>query len=165
MKGTDVKEHAELYLNTTVEDSAVLMLINESLNMIGDLALNDQEVVITTSVGGEWKPLPDDTTNVKAVYSGNDAVDDWYVRGMRIRFQRPGTYQVVIRQMIPEIESLSDEIQVHPLFKMAILSYVRGMLKMIDDDQSADGQALLAQFKEESIKAFNLLERIRNRGI
>ena len=76
MKGTDVKEHAELYLNTTLEDSAVLMLINESLNMIGDLALNDQEVMITTSVEGEWKPLPDDTTNVKAVYSGNNAVDD-----------------------------------------------------------------------------------------
>ena len=165
MKGTDVKEHAELYLNTTLDESKVLMLINECLNMIGDLALNDQEVTITTSNAGEWKALPFDTTNVKAVYEGTSAVDDWYVRGMRIRFQRPGTYQVVIRQMIPEIESLSDEIQVHPLFKMAILSYVRGMLKMIDDDESRDGQALLAQFKEESLKAFSLLERIRNRAI
>ena len=55
MKGTDVKEHG-LYLNTTLEDSAVLMLINESLNMIGDLALNDQEVTITTSVEGNGSP-------------------------------------------------------------------------------------------------------------
>lgn len=164
MTGTEVKEHVDLYLSTDVEDNKVLMLINESLNMIGDLALNDQEVTITTNGDAEWKSLPPDTTNVKSAYKGSDVVNDWFVRGTKIHFQSPGTYHVVIRQMVPEITDLSDEIMIHPLFKMAILSYVRGMFKVIDDDESRDGQALLAQFKEESLKAFNLLERIRDRG-
>lgn len=167
VKGSDVKLAAEVYLNTDdLEDSHVLLFINEALDLIGDLALHVQEVTFTTTSANQWCDLPEDTTSIQSVTnSSGKIVDDYKVQGMKVQFADPGVYTMVVRRMVPKVNNLNEPIVIHPLFNAAIISYVRGMLKKRDHDESQDGNSLVGQFWQECAKAHGILLKIRSRGV
>ncbi len=164
MTGNDIKEHLELYLSTTVDSEKVVLIINECLALIGDLVLCYDEIELSPGDGG-WDQLPENTTAVVSVTLDGKAYDNWTSRGTSIHFGELGVFNAVIRRMANEIKSLNDSIDIHPLFKPALIFYTRGIWKIIEDDTSQDGHRLLEQFKEESLKAYNIIKRIRDRGV
>ncbi len=164
MTGNDIKNYLELYLTTTVDSDKVVLIINECLNIIGDLALNYEVIEVTPGENG-WGKLPEDTTAVVSVEQNGKPYDNWTTRGLSIKLGSLGVYDVVLRRMIPQIEELADEIKIHPLFKSPIIAYTRGMWKVIENEDSQDGHRLLEQFKEEALKAYNILKNVRERGV
>jgi len=163
MTGLEAKRHLDVYVGVDSEEDLVLLIVNEALNLIGDLAFHTEEHSLFSRVESEWLDLPENTTNIQSVSMDGQQIQNYEIRGLKIRFENSGTYDVVIRTLPPKLEDLEDEIEVHPVFNSAIIAYLRGFYKMMDDDTSQDGARLLAEFKEECIKSFNTLERIRNR--
>lgn len=163
MTGLEAKKLLDTYLSVDAEPELVLTIINEALNLIGDLALHVEEYSIDFGELTGWVDLPSNTTSIQSVSMNDQQIQNYEIRGMKISFENPGTYDVVIRTLLPELVKLEDEIEIHPIFNSAIIAYLRGFYKMMEDDASQDGMRLLAEFKEECLKSHNTLDRIRNR--
>lgn len=145
--GNDIKVASELYTGASLEPEEILLIINESLDTIGDLALYDTEVSVVAEGKNEWCSLPEDTTAILYVedMTGQN-YNGWTTNGTKIKFQDVGEYLAGVRRMVPKISSLDDNILIHPLFRKAILAYTRGFIKLMDDDQSSDGMAQMQEF-------------------
>ena len=166
MTGDYVKQSAELYVGSDLDPADALMIINEATETIGDLALNYNEIDIVIAGGGNsWVSFPSDTTAIIIVYDEfGEIYELWSSRGTKVKIEDAGDYKAIIRQMVPKLTSLANEIQIHPLFNTAIIAYVRGFMKMRDDDSSPDGQAQMQKFTEEVQKAHVMLSAMRKRN-
>lgn len=145
--GNDIKVAAELYTGASLEPEEVILIINEALDTIGDLALHDTEVSVVAEEKNKWCNLPEDTTAILCVSDkAGQNYNGWTTNGTKIKFEDVGEYLVGMRRMVPKISTLDDKIVIHPLFRKAILAYTRGFIKLMDDDQSSDGMAQMQEF-------------------
>lgn len=162
--GEHVKRAAELYVGAEMDsEEDAILIINEALETIGDLALNSEDYPVIAE-NAEWNELPKDTTAINYVLDSDGKIyQEWTSDSTRIKFTKPGSYIVNLRRMVPQITSLDEEIQIHPLFHKPIIAYVRGFMKLMDDDQSADGQAQMQDFANSVGLAHQTLSNIRKR--
>lgn len=161
MTGQEAKELAELYLGAEIPEA--LVIINEALNIIGDMALNHDDVTIPAGSIGSWVSLPSDTTAViKVVDSNERPSSSWELRGLKLRLNEgEGDHSVVIRRLVTPLQNLSQDIDIHPAFYSSIVFYLRAFSKLADDDTSTDGKEHLALFQSEVQKAHMTLMQIR----
>ena len=165
MTGDHVKQSAELYVGSDLDPADALLMINEALETIGDLALYYNDLDVVRPAGVSWVSLPANTTAIIVIYDEfGEVYEEWTSRGTKVNIVAPGDYKVVIRQMVPKLTLLANEIQIHPVFNPAIIAYVRGFMKMRDDDSSPDGQAQMQRFTEEVQKAHMILSALRKRN-
>ena len=163
MNVSTIRSLAEIFCGVSIEDDIAIGLINEGLAMIGDLA-NNYEDVEFTSTGRTWMDLGDNVTNVVTVTkSDGSPFSGWTTRGMSIRFDEDGTYLVTVKKMPEDVEQVSDEPDCHPMFHRALVTYLRGMVKLIRNDESAIGAQFLQQFEQEVARVSAVLERSRQR--
>lgn len=160
--GEYIKRSAELYVGAELDNDDAIIIINEALETIGDLALHIENYNINAE-GTDWCELPSDTTAINYITKGGAIYSEWSSDGTRIKFADAGTYLVNLRRMVPQITTLGDEIQIHPLFHKSITAYVRGFMKLMDDDQSADGQAQMQEFTNGVGLAHEILKNVRKR--
>lgn len=161
--GSYIKRAAELYVGATVSDEDVIMIINEALESIGDNALYTEIVVINAENVNSFYDLPKETTSINYVTKDDKPYSDWTSDGTRIKFANQGSYNVHINRMVPLIDNLDDEVKIHPLFHTAIVAYVRGFLKLMDDDQSQDGLTQMQLFNNGVALAHKTLSELRKR--
>jgi len=164
MEGTYFKERVEDYLNTTLEEQEVVDAINDCLFAIGDRALNYSEITILVddSNVGKWiKPEESVTAIIRAFDDNGRETNKWSTRATEFKFDEEGTYKVEVRLMPEPISSISDEVDIHPLFNHAILCYLKGYFKLRDDDSSIDGQRLMQEWQTWLEWAYQTLKKAR----
>jgi hypothetical protein len=163
MNVSTIRSLAEIFCGVSIEDDIAIGLVNEGLAMIGDLAYNYEDVEFK-STDRAWIELGSDVTNVVTVTKADGTpYSGWTTRGMSIRFDEDGTYLVTVKKMPQDVEQVSDEPDCHPMFHRALVTYLRGMVKLIRNDQSAIGAQLLQQFEQEVARVSAVLERSRQR--
>lgn len=162
MKVSKIRNLSEIYCGVSIPDDLVISLVNEALHMIGDLALVYDDVSLNAQAS-TWIELPEDTVSIESASKDGKPYSGFTTQGLKIKFDEEGQFVVTIRRMPKEVEMLTDEPECHPMFHRAIVTYVRGMMKKILDDNSADGQMLLAQFTQEVDRVANMLQRTRKR--
>lgn len=161
--GEYIKRAAELYVGATIEEPNAILIVNEALEKIGDFALNHVEHSVTAE-NSDWYDLPNDTTAILFVTDALGILyNQWSSRGTKICFEEAGTYKVHIRKMVDRINSLEEEIKIHPLFHQPIIAYVRGFLKLMDEDTSTDGKEQIQLFENGVALAYQMLSNIRKR--
>lgn len=161
MKGSDLKPLVETYVGTNIDSETLILMINECLDAIGDRALLYKEFDMILNAG-EYKSLPDNVTAIiEVVTSNRELYTDWQTLGTLIRVLDSGGYYITARMMTPHISSLDEEIEIHSLFNYAIICYLRGISKKIDDDMSQDGTEQLQIFNAEVQKAHETLLSVR----
>lgn len=163
MNVSTIRSLAEIFCGVSIEDDIAIGLVNEGLAMIGDLTNNYEDVELT-STNREWIELDSKITNVVTVTKSDGApYSGWTTRGMSIRFDENGVYNVTVQKMPEEVTSVLDTPDCHPMFHRALVTYLRGMVKLIRNDQSAIGAQLLQQFEQEITRVNAVLERSRQR--
>lgn len=163
MNVSRIRNLVEIFCGVSIEDDMLLSLVNEGLAMIGDLANNHVDIEIT-STNREWMKLDSDITNVITVTKEDGKpFAGWTTRGTSIRFDESGMYNVTVKKMPKDVTSVTDEPDCHPMFHRALVTYLRGMVKLIRNDQSAIGAQLLKQSESEITRVHGVLERTRQR--
>lgn len=163
MTGVQIKLAAEAYVDEFIDDPDALKAINEAIAEIGDMALIDEETILTSTENREWLELPDDITTVVEV---EDMTRNTY-RGYRVRgnnlisFNEAGTYKVYYRRIPKPISGLNETPEIHEAYHQALVSFLIGWWKLKDDDENPDGLRNIERFKEKSMRVFNSLRRRR----
>ena len=161
MTGLEIKEAGERYLGITLPEEEVVFIINEALARFGDLGVVHAETEVDAEAG-IWYEMPEDLTSILQVRDVEGEIYYGYeTRGSRIRFKSTGHYNILARRLPSPIEAITDTPEVHPILHRALVSYVRGWIKVRDDDESQDGHRLLSQSDEEALRHYNMLMRRR----
>lgn len=157
----EIKEAAERYLGITLPEDEVLFIVNEGLARFGDLGVVHAEAEVQAEAD-VWYEMPEDLTSILQVRGPKGEIYlDYETRGSRIRFRHSGFFTVLARRMPEPVEAITDTPEVHPLLHRALVSYLRGWVKVRDDDESQDGFRLLEQADQEALRHYNTLMRRR----
>ncbi len=158
-----IVDEAENFLPISIDNDDAVMIINESVNQMGVLGLAYGEVTIDYDKSEEaWTVIPNDAiTVIHVVDEDGNPYYRWQYEDNLIRFAESGTYKVAARKLPESIEKLTDIIDLNSLYKSALVSYMRGFIKLRDDDHSPDGVRLIGEFRELAASTFNTLIRKR----
>lgn len=163
MTGKELKEAAETMLGGgTLSTEQTILWTNEALDEISDQGLCYGEVEVDATAG-EWYQMPEDVTSIIRIEEPMGTVyNHWKQRGYNeIGFDDSGKYTVIARRQPEKIITLDDEVKVHPTLQRTVITFLRGMFKLSINDESADGHRLMADFKEQLTRAYNILRRNR----
>ncbi len=163
MNVSKIRSLAEIFCGVSIEDDIAIGLVNEGLAMIGDLANNFETVEITSTDRSLIELGPNITNVVLVTKQDGSPYSGWTTRGMSIRFDEDGVYNVTVKKMPEEVTSVLDTPDCHPMFHRALVTYLRGMVKLIRNDESAIGAQFLQQFEQEIARVSAVLERSRQR--
>ena len=163
MNVAQMRQSAEKYCGTAIEDDILLTAVNEALESIGDLGLIFDEKELLLSVAGTWYELPDTTTNIVNVFKEGKPYSQWQTRGYEIKFADAGDYVVTLQKMPEYVEVGADIPECHLLFHKAIVTYLRAFIKLTKDDSSQDGHKLMDLFYKEVERISAILQRNRKR--
>jgi len=162
MTGIEIKQSAENYIDEFIDDPEAVTAINRALSLIGDMALIYEEAEVEAKESRKWYPLPNTTTNVRAV---EDAWGVPYyafrVRDSLISFDDAGIYTVFYRRLPKNITGILDTPEVHPAYHQVLVTYLIGWWKLKDDDENPDGLRNMQQFEQDTLRVFNTLRRTR----
>lgn len=157
-----MRQKAEMYCGVAIADDILLDVVNEALETIGDLAFIDEEIEITAP-DDSWVELPETTTKIINVMKGDKTYQQWQTRGYSIKFVEPGTYTVTVQRMPNKVEIITDIPECHILFHKAIVTYLRGFVKLTKDDNNQDGHKLIEQFNSEIGRVAGMIQSNRKR--
>ena len=163
MTGIEIKIAADAYIDEAIDDPDALRAINRALSIIGDMALIDEDITITSTPDREWVQLPPEITNVVEVEDSlGRTYERFRVRGNDlISFDKAGAYKVYYRRIPRPMTGILETPEVHPAYHQCIVTYVIAWWKLKDDDENPDGIRNMEQFKEDVLRVFSSLRRRR----
>jgi len=164
MTGLQIKAAVELYIDDTLESTNVLTAINEAISIIGDMALVFDKVE-SDYKANMWYPLPAGCTYVDEVNicDGTNSVYTGYrIKGNEILFGSSNRYIINYRRQPRGIASLNDTPEIHEAYHQPIVTYVKGWVRLVDDEDSNDGLRLMAQWEKDIQRVYNMLKRKRS---
>ena len=162
MRGIDIKQAAENYVDEAIDDDEALTAINRALVLIGDRAHRYESVVLSVDQAGAWLSLPGELTSVREVVDAEGRPYEGYrVRGNRISFADTGRYTVHYRRLPTRMAGILETPDIHPAYHEALVTYVAAWWKLKDDDESPDGLRLMQEFEKQILRADIALSRDR----
>jgi hypothetical protein len=163
MTGLEIKSAVDLYMDDSMNTTDALTAINEAISFIGDMALIFDKVS-SFYEANKWYDLPSACTYIDEV-NINDGYNTIYtgyrIKGNQILFGTAGNYIVHYRRQPNALTSLSNTPEVHVAYHSALVTYAKAWGRLKDDDESIEGQRLMAQWEKDIQRVFNILRRKR----
>lgn len=161
MTGEDILDKIKNFVDVNVGEDQVMDGIEEAINWLGVYAYAIDKIDMTGSEGKKVYDLPDNI--ILIMYVEDIEEEEYYynylVTGNEIRFKDDGNYYVVAQVQPEMIENIDDEISLHPMLQNCILTYVKGFVKMANDDESEVSWRYIEKFERDAMRAYEALKR------
>ena len=161
MTGNDIKSKISRYVGKEPDDDIVLDAIEDAINKLGNMGYIIDTIAFEGAEKNEFYKLPKDLIRIVKVEKLNE--DKYYlnylVDGIRIRFGDDGDYRIFAEKHPQQLDSLNDEIEMHPMLQNCVKNYAIGYVKVSIDDTSEDGHRLKEQFMQYAERAYRTLKR------
>lgn len=160
MTGNEIKDKIERFFDIKVNSKLIIDGIQEAINWLGNMGYIIDTILLEaeeeTFIG-----LPVNLIRIIKVENldENEYCYDYKVDGDLIRFKEEGNYRIFAERHPSEITSLDEELSMHSMLSNCILTYVKGFIKLSNDDENKVGWEYIKKFQQDSIKAYQLLKR------
>lgn len=160
MTGQELKDKVERYTDMTFKRDTIIDAIQESINKLG-IRGHIIDTIDIEAESEEFYELPKDIIRVIKVEVPEDSVYyyDYLVDGNLIRFHEDNFYRIFAEKHPFKYQNLNEELELHPMLQDCILTYVKGYIRLSNDDKNEIGWNYMQQFREESMQAYEYLKR------
>ena len=160
MTGNDLKKKVERFTDLTLKDNFILDGIQEAINKMG----NRGHIIDTTEINAtenEFNDLPDSLIRVIKVEIKDEEkyYYNYLIDGKKIRFKDSDTYNVFYQKQPFELDDLTDELEMHPMLQQPVLTYLKGFIRLSQEERQESGWQYLQMFEQESEMAYQYLVR------
>jgi hypothetical protein len=160
MTGNDIKDKVERYTDMTLSEDKILDGINEAINWLGNMNYIIDVIAVSPEAKKEYD-LPLDLIKILSIEDTEDDVyyENYLIDGNIIRFKVEGDYRIYAQRHPNKIDSISKELPLHPMLENCIITYVKGYIKLANDDENKIGWNYIEKFERDAQKAYQTLKR------
>lgn len=160
MTGEDIKEKIERYTDLTLRREKILDGIQEAINKLGVR----NHIIDTIDIEAEKEQpyeMPKNFIQVIKVEIPEESkyYYNYMIDGNLIRFKNGNKYRIFSQKHPFDYENLNEELKIHPMLQSCILTYVKGFVRLSNNEGNEVGWNYIKQFNEESREAYQILKR------